>query len=70
MEYQHGAIYADADGCLYNYAEPVFFAFGTSNSFTVGELTGRDEPTILVFDVNGNIHIDKLEYPNGTNLME
>lgn len=68
MEYQNGAIYADADGCLYSFYIDRFFAFGTNNAFAVGELTGRDEPTILVFDVNGNIHIDKLEYPNGTNL--
>lgn len=75
-EYENGAIYADSDGCLLSCyfhplgSEPVFFAFGNNKTFRLSELTGDDEPVTLVFDNNGDRHIDKLVYQGGTNVYE
>lgn len=73
ITYESGAIYADDDGCLYSAfvypnGDVVFFAFGSERMFAECELTGNDEPKILVFDNEGNVHVDKLNYLGGTNI--
>lgn len=75
-EYENGAIYADSDGCLLSCFvhpaadEPYFLAFGRNSPIKLSNLTGPDEPVTLVFDNNGDTHIFKLNYKNGTNVYE
>ena len=72
ITYESGAIYADDEGCLYSTfvypnGDVVFFAFGSGHMFAQDELTENDEPKTLVFDNEGNVHVDKLNYLGGTN---
>lgn len=68
MEFEDGAIYSDSEGCLTVYAQGRFFAFGTEKTFELEDFEPQDRPIFKVVGNDGKILVDRLPYPNRSNL--